>query len=155
MNIISRCVDRHPREPLLLYLIDVIANQKLPQLCIICLVCRWTYLNPGQTTAAIKIGESQIDFIMAPEPGTPIQHTFEWRTAKPGKYLIHAQAVDSSGKRLSPRWKRNVFASNTLSNARATPSFNTGPSVASFSVSAFPLTGSVRRSCGSKNARKW
>jgi hypothetical protein len=44
-----------------------------------------------------KIGESTINFIREPDPGTPIHHEFEWRGAEPGSHVLTARAVDSAG----------------------------------------------------------
>ncbi len=38
------------------------------------------------------IGESEITFIVAPEPGTPIHHTFEWKGASVGEHRLIARA---------------------------------------------------------------
>ncbi|MGI8603776.1 MAG: Ig-like domain-containing protein [Verrucomicrobiales bacterium] len=44
-----------------------------------------------------RIGASTVNFIRAPDPGTPIEHEFEWLDAPSGAHLITARAVSSSG----------------------------------------------------------
>lgn len=44
-----------------------------------------------------KIGESEIVFIQAPPPGTPIFHSFEWHNAAPGPHTLTAQTIDPNG----------------------------------------------------------
>ena len=44
-----------------------------------------------------QIGVSEIVFIRAPDPGTPIQHSFEWRGAAPGAHLLTARATRPDG----------------------------------------------------------
>ncbi len=44
-----------------------------------------------------SIGVSEIAFIQAPEPGTPIHHTFEWKDATAGEHHLSARAVDTAG----------------------------------------------------------
>jgi hypothetical protein len=44
-----------------------------------------------------KIGESQIDFIREPDPGTPIFHQFDWADAGVGPHILTARAVTSTG----------------------------------------------------------
>lgn len=46
------------------------------------------------------IGVSEITFIRAPDPGTPIHHTFEWRNLAEGEHLLTARAQDSRGDRV-------------------------------------------------------
>ena len=48
----------------------------------------------------VKIGESQISFLVAPPPGTPVAHAFEWRNVPEGAYIISARATDTSGRSL-------------------------------------------------------
>lgn len=55
-------------------------------------ISRVTFHDGGE-----RIGVSEITFIRAPEPGTPIQHTFEWKGATPGRHSITVRAVDASG----------------------------------------------------------
>jgi hypothetical protein len=43
------------------------------------------------------IGESLINFFVAPEPGTPIQHWLEWRDAAPGPHVLTARAERADG----------------------------------------------------------
>jgi hypothetical protein len=43
------------------------------------------------------IGVSVIDFFRAPDPGTPIQHWFEWRDATPGAHVLTARARRDDG----------------------------------------------------------
>jgi hypothetical protein len=45
-----------------------------------------------------RIGFSQIDFIRAPDPGTPIEHTLEWTNVPPGTYRLTARAKDTNGE---------------------------------------------------------
>lgn len=44
-----------------------------------------------------SIGTSEITFIRAPDPGTPIQHTLEWKGLPAGGYAVTAVAVDTKG----------------------------------------------------------
>jgi hypothetical protein len=44
-----------------------------------------------------RIGESEIVFIRAPDPGTPIQHSFEWRGAAAGSHVLIARATRVNG----------------------------------------------------------
>ncbi|MBI1840546.1 MAG: hypothetical protein HYR88_06800 [Verrucomicrobia bacterium] len=44
-----------------------------------------------------RIGESEIFFIRAPDPGTLITHTFEWDSAAPGPRVLTARAVRFDG----------------------------------------------------------
>jgi hypothetical protein len=44
-----------------------------------------------------KIGESQIDFIREPDPGTPIFHQFDWAEAGIGPHVLTARAITSTG----------------------------------------------------------
>src|SRR6185503_2920629 len=41
-----------------------------------------------------KIGVSEIVFIRAPDPGTPITHTFEWTSAAIGDHTLTARGKD-------------------------------------------------------------
>ncbi|MEO8429154.1 MAG: Ig-like domain-containing protein, partial [Verrucomicrobiota bacterium] len=45
-----------------------------------------------------RIGVSQIDFIRAPDPGTPIEHEFVWTNVPPGNYKLTARAKDTTGE---------------------------------------------------------
>jgi hypothetical protein len=49
--------------------------------------------HDGQT----RIGVSEITFIRAPDPGTPIEHEFEWKGAPVGRHALTARATDSTG----------------------------------------------------------
>src|SRR6185369_8026491 len=40
-----------------------------------------------------KIGDSVIDFFRAPDPGTPIDHSFAWRDASIGPHALTASAI--------------------------------------------------------------
>jgi hypothetical protein len=51
--------------------------------------------------SAVKIGESVIFFVVAPEPGTPIHHTFEWTGAAAGPHVLTARARASDGTGIS------------------------------------------------------
>jgi Bacterial Ig domain/Calx-beta domain len=44
-----------------------------------------------------RIGVSEIVFIRAPDPGTPIEHHFEWTGAADGPHVLTARAVSSAG----------------------------------------------------------
>jgi hypothetical protein len=44
-----------------------------------------------------RIGESEIVFIRAPDPGTPIHHSFEWRGATTGSQVLTARATAANG----------------------------------------------------------
>lgn len=50
-----------------------------------------------------QIGVSEIMFFRAPDPGTPIQHSFTWRKPDPGTHAITARAVDSQGQSVISR----------------------------------------------------
>ena len=45
-----------------------------------------------------RIGVSQIDFVQAPPPGTPLIHSTVWSNAPSGSHFLSARAVDSTGK---------------------------------------------------------
>ncbi len=47
-----------------------------------------------------KVGESLIFFIRPPDPGTPIQHEFEWNGATAGKHELTARAVNAAGEKI-------------------------------------------------------
>jgi hypothetical protein len=44
-----------------------------------------------------KIGESIINFFRAPDPGTPIEHEFEWRGAAIGSHVLTTRALNTAG----------------------------------------------------------
>ena len=44
-----------------------------------------------------KIGDSIIDFFRAPDPGTPINHSFAWRNTSPGPHVLSALAIRADG----------------------------------------------------------
>ncbi|MGZ8898971.1 MAG: Calx-beta domain-containing protein, partial [Limisphaerales bacterium] len=46
---------------------------------------------------ATRIGVSEVNFVVAPDPGTPIHHSIEWNNAPPGDHLIVARGIDSLG----------------------------------------------------------
>jgi hypothetical protein len=48
-----------------------------------------------------KIGESTIMFIRAPDPGTPIFHSFRWTNVAAGNYVLTTQAKSSDDKSVS------------------------------------------------------
>jgi hypothetical protein len=50
-----------------------------------------------------RIGESEIVFIRAPDPGTPIFHSLHWQGAAPGSHVLTARAADTHGTTLSSR----------------------------------------------------
>ncbi len=50
-----------------------------------------------------SIGVSEIVFIRAPDPGTPIEHTLDWEGAKPGDHVLMARAEDSAGNRVESK----------------------------------------------------
>ena len=43
------------------------------------------------------IGVSRLDFFRAPDPGTPIYHSIEWRDAKIGPHVLLARGADAQG----------------------------------------------------------
>ncbi|MBI2925491.1 MAG: hypothetical protein HYY24_07285 [Verrucomicrobia bacterium] len=45
-----------------------------------------------------EIGVSEIVFVRAPDPGTPIEHTLEWKGVPAGEYKLTAKAKDSTGE---------------------------------------------------------
>lgn len=44
-----------------------------------------------------RIGVSEINFFVAPDPGTPIEHEFLWTQAPPGRHELVAQTATSAG----------------------------------------------------------
>jgi hypothetical protein len=44
------------------------------------------------------LGVSELVFIVAPPPGTPIEHSFEWRGASPGTHALTARAARTTGE---------------------------------------------------------
>lgn len=44
------------------------------------------------------IGVSEIMFVVAPEPGTPIQHALEWKDVAAGSYEITAKGITAAGQ---------------------------------------------------------
>jgi hypothetical protein len=44
-----------------------------------------------------KLGESTIAFIQQPDPGTPIYHEFEWRSALAGVHALTTRALNAAG----------------------------------------------------------
>jgi len=46
---------------------------------------------------AQQIGVSVINFFRAPDPGTPIYHSFEWPDTSPGSHVLTARAVSTLG----------------------------------------------------------
>ncbi len=44
-----------------------------------------------------KIGSSQLAFLVAPPPGTPIVHSFQWTGATAGEHALTAHAVNAGG----------------------------------------------------------
>ncbi len=44
-----------------------------------------------------KIGDSRLDFLVAPKPGTLVTHTFEWGGVDSGEYELTAMAHDDGG----------------------------------------------------------
>jgi hypothetical protein len=44
-----------------------------------------------------QIGVSEIHFVRAPDPGTPIYHSFEWHGAAPGSHVLTARAMRANG----------------------------------------------------------
>lgn len=55
-------------------------------------ISRVEFLINGQFLVA-----SQVSFVDAPAPGSPIQHSFDWRGVPLGRHVITAQARDTSG----------------------------------------------------------
>jgi hypothetical protein len=47
-----------------------------------------------------RIGVSEIVFIVPPNPGTPIHHSFEWRGASSGPHVLTARATRTDGSAL-------------------------------------------------------
>ena len=47
------------------------------------------------------IGESQIQFFRAPDPGTPIEHNLIWKIDSEGPIRLEATAVDASGNKVA------------------------------------------------------
>lgn len=47
---------------------------------------------------SVRIGVSEIVFVQAPPPGTPIQHSIIWTNPLPGEHLLSALAKDSAGR---------------------------------------------------------
>lgn len=45
-----------------------------------------------------SIGVSEINFLVAPEPGTPVEHHFLWPDAPPGPRVLVARAQDDGGQ---------------------------------------------------------
>jgi len=43
------------------------------------------------------IGASEIDFLVPPEPGTPVHHTFTWNNAAPGSHGLTVRGVTATG----------------------------------------------------------
>ena len=50
-----------------------------------------------------RIGVSEIWFIRAPDPGTPIQHSFEWHGAAAGPHILTARVIRPDGTILGSR----------------------------------------------------
>src|SRR5262249_2538879 len=48
-----------------------------------------------------KLGVSRIEYVIAPPPGTPIHHTFEWRGAAAGPHLLNVRATRADGAPLA------------------------------------------------------
>lgn len=46
------------------------------------------------------IGTSEINFLLAPDPGTPIQHTLEWKDVPAGGYGVTAVAINTKGEKV-------------------------------------------------------
>lgn len=49
------------------------------------------------------LGVSRIDFIRAPDPGTPVHHTFEWQQPGVGEHALTARALDAKGNEVVSR----------------------------------------------------
>lgn len=59
------------------------------------------YINRVEFFAGdIAIGISEIQFIRAPDPGTPIRHEIEWKGAPAGTHKLIARAVSSAGTKV-------------------------------------------------------
>jgi hypothetical protein len=71
------------------------------------------------------IGNSRIDFFRAPDPGTPIEHTFTWKVAGEGAIRLEATSVDSQGRKWASEavWVVGVPDSNA-SGGRLHPADN-------------------------------
>ena len=62
-----------------------------------------------------RIGVSEITFIRAPDPGTPIHHSFLWLRVPPGRYSLGATAVDTLKRTVnSPRITISVSGTNPV-----------------------------------------
>lgn len=44
-----------------------------------------------------KIGESRLEFVVAPEPGTPIHHSFSWNQAALGRHQLTVRSARADG----------------------------------------------------------
>jgi hypothetical protein len=58
-------------------------------------ISRVTFFDGDQ-----QIGVSEITFVQAPPPGTPIEHQFEWRNAPSGVHVLTARAARPDGERV-------------------------------------------------------
>lgn len=56
----------------------------------------------------ILVGVSEIAFLVAPLPGTPIYHTFDWAKPAPGEHILTASVPNSAGEILSSKPVRLV-----------------------------------------------
>jgi hypothetical protein len=60
------------------------------------------------------IGVSEIVFIRAPDPGTPIHHSFVWKEAPAGEHVLTARAIASTGERITSNPVRIIVGSNSV-----------------------------------------
>jgi len=61
-----------------------------------------------------KIGDSLIDFFRAPDPGTPIDHSFAWRNASIGPHVLTASAIRADGTVIRSAPVRITVGSDSL-----------------------------------------
>ncbi|MEW6159754.1 MAG: Ig-like domain-containing protein [Verrucomicrobiota bacterium] len=57
-----------------------------------------------------RIGVSELAFLVAPEPGTPLEHAFEWRNPPAGEHVLTARAVTANGIAVTSEPVRIVVA---------------------------------------------
>lgn len=48
----------------------------------------------------LSLGVSEITFIRAPDPGTPIEHSLEWKDPQPGSHRLVARAISAAGNKV-------------------------------------------------------
>ncbi len=73
------------------------------------------YINRLEFRADDKlIGVSEIVFIRAPDPGTPIYHSITWTNPPAGDHVIIASGVDANGNRVLSNPVKVTVANSTL-----------------------------------------